>query len=141
MELTITKITRNQRTSVKTGKPFTSVGIQTIEYASRWLSGFGSQVNAGWNEGDKISVEVTESAKLDKEGRPYLNFTMPQRPQGSTGLTEAQANQLTGIQLDISQIKSALASILVLLQTKPEDVVDVEDMPFPLTEEDEQNVQ
>ena len=131
MELTITKITRTQRTSPKTNKPFTSVGIQTIEHGSRWLSGFGSAVNASWKEGDKIDVIVEESSKMDKEGKPYLNFTMPKVVSG--GMSEQDRELLNEIKIGINMLTREVASVKALL-SRPENTPMEEElppMPFP----------
>ena len=70
MEVTITQISRKEKTSTKTGRPFTSVGIRTKEHGERWLSGFGNKDNAAWKAGDVIQIDVVEKGE-------YLNFTMP----------------------------------------------------------------
>jgi len=75
MELTITAISRKERTS-KAGRPFTSVGLKTVEYGDRWLSGFGNKRNEHWKKGDKIDVEVEDTGQ-------YLNFTMPEQEEGT----------------------------------------------------------
>ena len=113
------------------GKPYTRLNIQTKSHGDRWISGFGNSRNRNWAAGEEVDIEV-------KENGQYLNFEMP-KPVVMGGMDEVARNQLIGIQMDISQIKTALASILALLQTKPEDTEDVE-MPFgnfdgPLPEE------
>ena len=117
-KLTLTKVTRNERKSERTGKTFTSVGIQTVEYGSRWLSGFGRNDNATWKEGDVIEVEVTESDRQDKSGQPYLNFTMPERrPAG--GLSEADRNTLIAMQTALARIEAKLDQALTTTEEMP----------------------
>ena len=67
----IVKVTRHERVS-KSGKPYTSVGIQTLQYGEQWLNGFGNAENAAWKMGDEVTIEV------EKRGE-YLNFKMPQK--------------------------------------------------------------
>ena len=80
-KLTLTKITRNERVSKKTNKPFISVGIQTQEYPNKWINGFGCKENETWKSGDVVEVEkVFNSDQVDTNGNPYLNFEMPKAP-------------------------------------------------------------
>ena len=75
MQITITAISRKERTSKK-GRPFTSLGLKCEEYGERWLSGFGNARNKDWKKGDKIEVEVENTGQ-------YLNFTMPEEEKGT----------------------------------------------------------
>ena len=79
MKLTLTKLFSKEQISKKTNKPFTSLSIKTKEHGDRFLSGFGSKETQGWREGDVIELDVTESDKLDKLGKPYLNWKLPNR--------------------------------------------------------------
>ena len=123
MELTITKINRTQRTSAKTNKPFTSVGIQTVEHGSKWLSGFGNALNASWKEGDKIDV-IVEEGKPDKNGDPYLNFSMP-KPVAQSGMSEEQFERLSAgktiILSEIREIRKILSTPVDGLPPMPTD--------------------
>jgi len=75
MKLTIEKITTNQRTSARTGKPFTSLGLITKEYGQNtWVSGFGNKHTAMWREGDVVDVDIRE---VVKDGKKYINFDLP----------------------------------------------------------------
>lgn len=115
----------------KDGRPYTRLNIQVKSRGDKWISGFGNSRNQNWQSGEEVDIEI-------KENGQYLNFEMPKPVIAGAGLSESQANQLTAIQMDMSQVKTALASILALLQTKPEDLVDATDMPFdgPLPEEE-----
>src|SRR3990167_5854721 len=94
MQITITAISRKERTS-KAGRPFTSVGLKTIEYGDRWVSGFGNARNKDWKKGDKIEVEVEDTGQ-------YLNFTMPEQEE-STDSGPAANNAAT------AELKNILA--------------------------------
>jgi len=78
MQVTITKIKDTQRTSARTGKPFTSRGILTNEYGEKWLSGFAGKENAHWKEGDTVEVNVEQKGE-------YLNFTVPKVEKAPAG--------------------------------------------------------
>ena len=73
-KLTLTTVIRKAQVSARTNKPYTSLSIKTKEHGDRYLSGFGSAKTDSWKEGDVVTLEVTESEKLDKNGRPYLNW-------------------------------------------------------------------
>lgn len=79
-KLTITKLFEKQQVSTRTNKPFTSLSLLTTEYGSRYLSGFGSKESSSWKIGDVVEVDVTESEKLDKNGKPYLNWSLIKKP-------------------------------------------------------------
>lgn len=106
MELTITKIVRTPRTSAA-GKPFTSVGIKTVEHGDRFLSGFSNAENSGWKEGTKINVEVAESVKLDKNGKPYLNFVQPKKDD----VLRELRSELSSLRTDISTLMRMVSGI------------------------------
>jgi len=73
--LTITRVFRKQKTSSRTGKEFTSLGIQCKEYPGKWINGFGGEDNAHWKEGDKVEVEIEQKGD-------FLDFKMPKSPKG-----------------------------------------------------------
>jgi hypothetical protein len=73
--VTITSAIRKEKTSTRTGKPFTSLGIKTVEYGDKWLSGFGNANNAHWKEGSKVEIIVEEKGE-------YLNFSTPETTTG-----------------------------------------------------------
>lgn len=73
MQVHITAVNRTQRTSKRTGKPFTSLGIKTQEHGERWLSGFNNADTAHWEAGSIVEIEVEPKGE-------YLNFTI-QKPE------------------------------------------------------------
>ena len=77
MKVTITRISRVQRISQKTSKPYTSMGIQTKEYGDQWLNGFGNPGNRDWKEGDTVEVNIS---KKERNGKEVLDFENP-KPQ------------------------------------------------------------
>lgn len=88
--VTITNVSRKERTSNRTGKPFTSLGLQCVEYGEKWLSGFGNKDNASWKKGDTVEIEIEEKGE-------YLNFNTPRKD-----FTPAPANP------GIAEIKNIL---------------------------------
>ena len=70
MQVVLTAVYRKERTSTRTGRPFTSIGIKTQEHGEKWLSGFGNKDNAGWKTGDTVEILVEQKGE-------YLNFSMP----------------------------------------------------------------
>ncbi len=73
-KLTLTTVIRKSMVSSRTNKSYTSLSIKTKEHGDRYLSGFGSAKTDSWKEGEIVTLEVTESEKLDKNGKPYLNW-------------------------------------------------------------------
>ena len=72
-KLTLTKIHRSNKDKDgkeligKSGRPYTRVGIKTMQYGEKWLSGFENRQNANWREGDTVELVVEEKGE-------YLNF-------------------------------------------------------------------
>lgn len=56
----------------KQGKPYTRCLIDTTD--GRTMSGFKNQTTETWNEGDEVTVEVTER---EYNGQTYYNFNTP----------------------------------------------------------------
>lgn len=75
IKLNLTYVSRTERISKNTQKPFTSVSIKAKEYGDKFLSGFGNKSNSTWAEG--MEVEVAEVKEVVKDGKTYLNFEMP----------------------------------------------------------------
>lgn len=106
-KLTITKIFKKERTSARTGKPYISLSIQTKEYGSRYLSGFGSKETDKWKEGDVVELDVTESEKTDKDNKPYLNWKLVEKPDEVAQLAFSVAKH----DMQIKEIQSFLRSM------------------------------
>jgi len=80
-KITLTRVYRNDKDKngvpliSKTGKPYTKVGLQTVEHGDAWLSGFENSSNKDWKEGDVVEVIVTQ--QQGRDGKVYLNFETP----------------------------------------------------------------
>jgi len=102
----ITKITRytkdKQGNPLKTkdGRDYTRVNLQVAEHGQKWISGFGSNTNVNWKEGDEVELII-------KENGEYLNFSEPKKIDAVDEKLEQILNKLTTINLVIQQIKEA----------------------------------
>jgi len=112
MQVTITNIKRTQRTS-KAGKPFTSVGIQTKEHGTKWLSGFANVDNADWEIGTTTEIEIEQKGE-------YLNFKMGNRDHGPAAKDPASAELKNILILSvipaIDSTKASIAEVKFLVQ-------------------------
>jgi len=86
----ITSVFREEKTSARTGKPFTSLRIKTNEYGQKWLSGFGTKDNASWKEGDTVEIVIVEKGE-------YLNFQMPKNENGTEKLPSVPTAEIKNI--------------------------------------------
>lgn len=100
MKLTLTQVTRNMRTSARTGKAYESVSLKAQEYGDRFINGFGRLDNKGWKSGDVIEVEVKE---VEKDGKTFLNFEMPERPK-TLGFTSEDRERLLRIEIAVQKL-------------------------------------
>lgn len=100
----ITKITRyttdkqGQKLKTKDGRDYTRVNIQTEQYGQKWISGFGSNTNVNWKEGDEVELII----KVNGE---YLNFSEPKKIDAVDEKLEQILNKLTTFNLVLQQIK------------------------------------
>lgn len=89
--VTITNVSRKERTSARTGKSFTSLGLQVEEYGEKWLSGFDSAQTRNWKCGDKVQIDIEQNGD-------YLNFNVPRKdssPAANSGATAEIMNAIT----------------------------------------------
>ena len=91
MKVVLTAVNRKQRTSQRTGKPFTSLGIKTQEHGEKWLSGFDNAYTKDWKAGDTVEIEVEVKGE-------YLNWSLPKKadagPAANNGATAEIKNIL-----------------------------------------------
>lgn len=113
----------------KDGRPYVRMSIKVASRGDRYLSGFGNAANGGWQVGDEVDIVITESDKLDKNGKPYLNFSLPK--------PEDKANEaLNKILMEITPIKLMLQEILSHVKPRkksPQEVdedINIDDVPF-----------
>lgn len=127
-KITITKITRTERTSARTNKPFTSLGLKAQEYGDQWLSGFGNKDNAGWKEGDQVEIEIK---KVEKDGKTYLNFETPKAADKTDEKLEQVLNKIVGLTIEVRALGAKLDSAI---KGAPDDGYlsnEFPDEPFP----------
>lgn len=104
----LTDVSREQKWSQRTSKPYEAVRLRTVEFGDRFLSGFGNEDNKSWQVGDEVALIITESQKTDRTGRPYLNFETVKKqrsaaPQGG-GMPVEVVKLLTAMKLEIDVI-------------------------------------
>ena len=60
-----------QPLKTKDNRPYTRRFIKCEEHGDTLVSGFKSQWNEGWREGDEVTLDIEE---VKKDGKTYLNF-------------------------------------------------------------------
>ena len=131
MKVTITQITRKEAQGKK--GPYTRIGMKTQEHGDAWLSGFGRKDNTSWKAGDTVEVEVKE---VEKDGKTYLNFEMPERA-ASLGFTIEDRDRLLRIEIAVQSIFQGIKTLAQnadnVAPKKEEDGwtdIDAKDLPF-----------
>ena len=100
----ITKITRYQNDKqgqplkTKDGRPYTRVNLQTAQHGQKWISGFGSNTNVNWKEGDEVELII-------KENGEYLNFSEPKKIDAVDEKLEKILNKLTQMNLILESMR------------------------------------
>lgn len=104
-KVTLTKVNKTQRTSSKTGKPFTSVGIITVEYGDKkWLSGFENKKTENWREGDVVEIVVEQKGE-------YLNFKTPDVEARATMVTQEIENRQRTMWTDLQNLTARVVKL------------------------------
>lgn len=92
----------------KAGKPYTRLSLKVESKGDRYVSGFGNTENKDWKVGDEVDIVITESTTQDKNGNPYLNFSMPKKEDKVDEKLEMILNKLTGLIISVETIKEAV---------------------------------
>lgn len=108
----------------KDGKPYTRLSLQTTQHADRWLSGFDGPRTQDWAEGKEVEIEVVESDRKDKMGRPYLNFSLPK----VAPVTKEEFDALV-MRVEILE-KQSLSAGPQNAGTPVEDEINIDDVPL-----------
>lgn len=151
LELKIDKINNMEKilyvkidSTDREGKPLVSAkgysySRQTLKVESkgdRYISGFLNEATKGFAVGDEVDILITESDKLDKNGKPYLNWSLPKKGEVDNRLlkdvydnTETILNRIVTLTLDLQIIKDKL--------NPKKDTYPANIAPQPFPEEDE----
>lgn len=122
MQVTITALKDTERTSSRTGKPFTSRGIKVEEYGEKWLSGFAGKDNESWKIGDTVEIEVETKGE-------YLNFKTPKSFQkGGTApdanRVEIKVDKILQLLTTVAQEQTSIKSVMGDILSKVDKVAD-----------------
>ena len=129
ISVTITAVSRKEKVSTRTNKPFTSLGLKTREHGEKWLSGFGNASNAGWKVGDTVDIEVEQKGD-------FLNFSTPKNANGTekprsmseTGETARLANVIS---IKLLPVLERIAVALEAQNTAPDGYPDSDNSNTP----------
>ncbi len=139
--VTLTHVSRTERTAKGSGKPYTSLGIKTTEYGATWLSGFGNKDNAHWKEGDKVDIIITDR---ETDGKIYKNFETPKKEDLANAEIEKLKNELTTLKMSIGNwdgvasitttlhaLDKRLTALAHSMQGSDPERIPAKDSPFP----------
>lgn len=133
MKTKLTFVKRTERTSSKTGKPFTSISIKTEAHGDKYLSGFGNSDNASWEAGTEVEIDTSS---VNKDGKEYINFTTPKK--AVTPQTESRTANL--IEFKVIPMLENLDIRLSRLEQKA-GVIEVVEPPYDVEAADEMSNQ
>lgn len=119
------------------GKPYTRLTLKVESRGERYISGFGNQSNVDWAVGDEVDITITESTSLDKNGKPYLNFSQPKKGEINDQAlkdifdnTETILNKLVGMSLDIEVIRAHVVPKTKAAVVDEEEIDLSSEIPF-----------
>lgn len=125
-KFTITKIYRTKKDKegnplkTKDGRDYERVAIKVKEMGDDWISGFGSNRNQNWKEGDVVELEISQ--KYAPNGKVYNNFKEPNvfaLINRRIDLLEARITVLEGDEIKKDE-----------KETENEEEISTEDIPF-----------
>ena len=120
----------------KQGKPYSRHTLKIESRGDRFISGFANETSKQWSVGQEVDIIITESDKMDKNGKPYLNWSLPKKGDLNGKIlediysnTETILNKMVAQQIRIEQILEAVA---------PKKKVKEEfDIPYPTRDDSE----
>lgn len=99
----------------KNGRPYTRQTLKVESKGDRFISGFMGELTRGFSVGDEVDILITEAAAKDKEGRPYLNWSLPKKGAVSDELIkeihegiETLQNRMVSLILEVRSMKDNL---------------------------------
>jgi len=119
-EYTIKRITRQNKVSKSSGKPYESIGLQLAEFGAEWINGFGNQETNSWKEGDVIAVVIEDNVY---NGKTTKQFKLQKRATTGTN------TQFETIIHYLKENQRALLEIGGMLKTKQTDYPKAEGEP------------
>jgi len=106
-EYTITRISRANKVSARTNKPYESIGLQVAEFGQEWINGFGSKETASWKEGDKVKMTIKDEVYNGKTSKKF-EVAKPQAMNNEM-LEKVYGNQLLIVE-EIKNIKAYMVA-------------------------------
>jgi len=106
-EYTITRISRANKVSARTNKPYESIGLQVAEFGQEWINGFGSKETAPWKEGDKVKMTIKDEVYNGKTSKKF-EVAKPQAMNNEM-LEKVYGNQLLIVE-EIKNIKAYMVA-------------------------------
>lgn len=103
-----------QTLKTRDGKPYERVSIK-VSGNPDWISGFGNPLNAEWQEGQTVDIDIQKSP----DGK-YWNFKMPNK-------TSALESRLEALEHRVAKLEMADATESGGV---PEEEIDFKDIPF-----------
>ena len=122
----LTYFRSEQKTSPRTGKPYTSLSIKTDRYGDRFLSGFGSVETKDWKTGDEVEIAVTEK---EYNGKKYLNFEQKRAPKPEERIDKLE-KQVVWLFNELKNKQDKPIGQSYPQEQYPADDINPDDIPF-----------
>lgn len=127
IKIKLTQVSRENKVSATSGKPYVRMLIKCQEHGDKLLSGFGGQDNAHWKAGDEVEVDIEE---IEKNGTKYLNFKTLKKGDKADEKLEMILNRIVGLQLRVETVIALLSPKTDPYPTPEDEGIDVSDVPF-----------
>ncbi len=113
------------------GRPYTRLSIRVDSQGDRFISGFENAQTKNWKINDEVEIEIVESDKKDKNGKPYLNFRIPKVEDKNAEMLIKLSMQIGGLQNDVRRILDRMDGKKETHYTTPEEEgISLDEAPF-----------
>lgn len=126
----ITALTRENKVSAKSGKPYERLMLKTDKHGTQDISCFGSAETRNWKVGDEIELKVIETISPDGK-RTYFNGEYPRKPSFEVrlslleGRVDSIVRQMKGEPAPKPKIGGPGSEI-----EYPAEEINIDDIPF-----------
>lgn len=116
MKLKIEFIKHEEKTSTKTGKPFTTCSIKS---GGEYYNGFGNAQTKSWQVGDEVEVETYEE---EYNGKMYKKFKVPKESEQFKQALDLMARELKELKDRVLRLEGGVS--------ENSTTAPIKDLPF-----------
>jgi len=117
----------------KNGKPYTRHTLKVESRGDRYISGFMNETTRNWQIGDEVDILITESTATDRNGNPYLNWSLPKKEDKVNDKLEDILNKIVGLTIEVRAMNEFVRGKSAKVDAQvgyPTEDINPDDVPF-----------